>query len=485
MKDNKATGWKGGQYKPFSSSEVKKICDGAIEILSRAGMFVGTKTGFEAFKAAGLDCSEDTRIVKFTRAFIEDKIAGTPHEVVLYGREDGRECNLSGSQVHVGTGGTALYVLDPETGEHRPSTLVDVAGCAKLCDALENIHLFTINVFPNEIKDVDKIDVNRFFWSLKNTSKHVMGGVYSMAGTKQVVEMCEMIAGGADALREKPFVSFITLIISPFKIDERYGEVTCYLAERGLPVVTPTEPICGTTSPVTLASNVLMHITETIAGVLLVQSVRKGAPVICGSVGSITNLRSMHHVSGAVERGMIHAGVSQVAQHLQIPLYSTSGTSDAKIVDAQAAYESAISNLLVTMSGANYIHDACGLMDLDLTVSYEKMVMDDEILGMCSRVLRGIEVTDDTLAVDLMCQLGPGKNYMAEEHTIKYMRDEFFKPKIADRDLRAAWKANGAKDATLRAKEHVKEIQAEYKPLGLPEQVESAIRERFDILEPA
>jgi len=114
--------------------------------------------------------------------------------------------------------------------------------------------------------------------------------------------MAEMIAGSPEALRERPFVSFITLIISPFKIDDLYGEMTCYLASQGLPVVIPTEPICGTTSPVTLAGNVLTHIAETLGGITLVQSVNKGAPGICGSVGSITNLRTMNHVGGAIER---------------------------------------------------------------------------------------------------------------------------------------------------------------------------------------
>jgi trimethylamine--corrinoid protein Co-methyltransferase len=218
---------------------------------------------------------------------------------------------------------------------------------ARLVDALDHIHLFTINVFPNELKHVDDIDVNRFYWSLKNTSKHTMGGIYSLKGTKEVVEMAGMIAGGLEALRERPFISFITLVISPFKIDGHYGDMTCFLAEQGLPVVTPTEPVCGTTSPITLAGNVLVHTAETIGGVVLTQAVRKGSPVIAGSVGSISNLRTMGIVTGAVERGMLNSATAQIAQHLQLPFYSTAGNSDAKTEDMQASAESAISNLLV------------------------------------------------------------------------------------------------------------------------------------------
>ena len=251
-------------------------------------------------------------------------------------------------------------MLDPETGRHRPSTVEDVVLNARMVEQLDNIHLFTINVFPNDVEGKDEIDVNRFFHALDNTTKHVMGGVYSMAGCKQAVEMAERIAGSPEDLRERPFVSFITLIISPFKIDDHYGEMTCYLAEKGLPVVVPTEPICGTTSPVTLAGNVLTHIAETLAGIALVQCVQKGAPGICGSVGSITNLRTMDHVGGAIERAMINAAVAQLAQHFELPLYSTGGTTDSKEVDTQAAYESAMSSLLVAMSGGELHPRHCG-----------------------------------------------------------------------------------------------------------------------------
>jgi trimethylamine--corrinoid protein Co-methyltransferase len=364
---------------------------------------------------------------------------------------------LEKNRVHYGTGGTALYVLDPDTGERRPSTTEDVILNAKLVDNLENIHVFTINVFPNEIKDKDNIDVNRFFHALNNTTKHVMGGIYSMAGCQKVVQMAEMIAGSPEALRQKPFVSFITLIISPFKIDQDYGDMTCYFAQKGLPVVVPTEPMCGTTAPITLAGNVLTHVAETLGGITLVQCVNKGAPGICGSVGSISDLRTMGNLGGAIERAMINAAVSQMAQHFELPLYSTGGTSDAKEVNVQAAYESAMSSLLVAMSGANYIHDIAGLMEFDLTVSYEKLVLDNEILGMCQRVLRGIEVNADKLATDLIIAKGPGEDFLAEEHTVQYMRDEFFFPKLANRKKREALEPNS--DALSRAKAFVKEIR--------------------------
>ena len=446
-------------YKPLREGDVKRIVDEAFRVLEKSGMYVYSETARSVFANAGATVESEQPLVRLPRSLVEDCIAANPSSITLYSRDGSCDAVLEDSRVHFGTGGTAIYVLDPDTGKRRPSTTKDVALCARLTDALDHVHVFTINVFPNEIESNDDIDVNRFFHAFDNTSKHVMGGLYSMKGCRQVVEMAEMIAGSKAGLQDQPFVSFITLIISPFKIDDLYGEMTCYLAENNLPVVVPTEPICGTTSPVTLAANVLTHVAETLGGVCLVQCVRRGAPAICGSVGSITNLRTMDHVGGAIERAMINAGVSQVAQALGIPLYSTGGTTDSKSVDIQAAYESAMSSLLVSMSGANYIHDIAGLMEADLTVSYEKMVMDNEILGMCRRVLEGIEVSDATLAADLIIEKGPGKDYLDSEHTVRHMRGEFYEPTISNREKRDG--AYRGEDALLRAKERVEELRAE------------------------
>ena len=445
-------------YRPLSDADTKRIADSALDLLEKSGMAVYSDTAFEALRHAGALADEETRVVQLPRGLVEDAVASNPSSVTLYSRDGHYDAVLEDSRVHYGTGGTAIYVLDPDTGQRRASTTDDVILNARLVEALENIHVFTINVFPHDIEDQDHIDANRFFHALNNTTKHVMGGIYSLAGCQRVVQMAEMIAGSADALRASPFVSFITLIISPFKIDDHYGEMTCYLAQKGLPVVVPTEPISGTTAPITLAGNVLTHVAETLAGITLVQCVNRGAPGICGSVGSVTNLKTMDHLGGPIERAMINAAVSQMAQHFGIPLYSTGGTTDAKAVDVQAAYESAMSSLLVAMSGANYIHDIAGLMESDLTVSYEKLVVDNEILGMCQRVLRGIEVNDETLGSEMIIEKGPGKDFLGEEHTVEHMRSEFFVPRLANRQKREAMTPDS--DALGRAKGFVQSVRA-------------------------
>lgn len=470
-------------YRPLSDADEKTMAEAALNVLEKSGMAVYSETARDAFRQAGAEVDDSSCICKLPRSLVEDAIDSNPSSITLHSRNGKFDAVLEKNRVHYGTGGTAIYVLDPDTGERRPSTVQDVILNARMVEELENVHVFTINVFPHDVKDKDNIDVNRFYHALNHTQKHVMGGIYSLTGCKKVVDMAETIAGGAGALRERPFTSFITLIISPFKIDEDYGEMTCYLADKGLPVVVPTEPICGTTSPITLAGNVLTHTAETLAGIALVQSVNKGAPGICGSVGSITNLNTMDHVGGAIERGMINAAVSQMSQYFDIPLYSTAGTTDSKEVDVQAAYESALSSVLVAMSGANYIHDIAGLMEEDLTVSYEKLVVDNEILGMCQRVLRGIEVNDDTLATDMLIEKGPAQDYLAEEHTVRHMRNEFFMPKLANRDKREMMMPGS--DALARARKFVADVRAEESASCLEDSVRDAVLGKYNEIQEA
>ena len=471
--------YRGGQYKPLSDEQVKIINDGAQGILEKTGVKVFTKTGRECFRRAGAHVDEQNCVVRIPRAMTEDAIASTPHRLVLCGRNPKHDAILEGSNVYLGTGGTAINVLDLQTAQRRPSTNEDIRLIAKLVDALNNIHVFTINVFPNDIKNIDEVDANRFYSSLTNTTKHIMGGVYSLKGMQEVVEMASLIAGGIEKLRERPFISFITLIISPLKIDDCYGEMTCYAAEQNLPVVVPTEPLCGSTSPVTLASNIVLHCAESLAGVVMTQLVNKGCPVMFGSVGSINNMRTLEHLSGAIERGMINSAVSQMAQFYQLPYYSTAGMTDSKMVDCQAGYESGMMNLLVAMSGANYIHDAAGLMEFDLTVSYEKLVIDDDIIGMCLRVLRGIEVNDETLGLDLIEEVGPGGDFLAQEHTVAHMRSEFFEPAVTDREHRHNWTEAGERDSWQRAHQSVDRILEEHQPQRLSPDIDKEIRSRL------
>jgi len=250
----------------------------------------------------------------------------------------------------------------------------------------------------------------------------------------------------------------IICAISPMKMDGNYGDMIVAIAEAGIPIVVPAEPLCGSTSPVTLAGNLVIQNVDSLTGVCLTQLVNPGTPVIYGSVASISDFRDLKYVTGAIEMGLLNAAGAQMAQFYRLPFYATAGMSDAKTIDAQCGYESALSSLLCALGGANFIHDAAGLLDFALSVSYEKYVVDNEIIGMVMRAVEGIKVDEDTLAFDLIKEVGPGGHFVSAKHTRKYMRTEHYQPTLSERDNLEEWQAKGKRDTGTRAKERVEEI---------------------------
>jgi len=448
-------GLEGGGYKPLSENAIAQIHNTSMRVFEEVGFQVNSEKALDFFRGSG--AKVDGRIVKLPRGRVMELVARAPSEVTLYGRRPEHHITLGGARVYAGTGGTALHVIDMASGERRQATLHDLKQIAKLVDGLENIHFFLLPTYPNDVP-VENVDVNRFFAGLENTSKHVMGGVYTPEGIQKVTRMAEIIAGSADKLRREPFISMIICAISPLKIDRNYGAMIVDIAEAGIPIVVPAEPLCGATSPVTLAGNLVIQNVDSLTEVCLTQLVNPGTPVIYGSVASSTDFRDLKYITGAIEMGLLNAAGAQIAQFYRLPFYATAGMSDAKVIDAQCGYESALSSLLCALAGANFIHDAAGLLDFALSVSYEKYVADNEILGMVMRAVEGIKVDEDTLAFDLIKQVGPGGHFVSAKHTRKYMRTEHYQPTLSERDNLEEWKAKGKKDTAARARERVEEI---------------------------
>jgi len=450
-------GLTGGSFKPLSEESIGRIHQTVIRIIEEIGFEVNSEKARGLFAKAGASVDEEQRRVRLPKDMTLDLINTAPSEVKLCGQDERHDILLGGSRVHTGTGGTALYIYEPDTGQKRLATLEDLKRIAKLVDHLDNIHLFLLPTYLNELP-VEQMDVNRFFTGLNNTTKHIMGGVYTLDGVKQVIRMAEIVAGSAEALRQRPLISMIMCSISPMKMDAHYGDLVVDVAKTGIPLVCPAEPLCGATSPVTLAGNVVIQTVDSLMGVMLTQIVNPGTPVIFGSVATSTDLRNLNYLAGSVEMGLINAAGAQMAQFYELPFYATGGMTDSKLLDAQSGYESAITNLLCALAGANFIHDAAGLMEFALTVCYEKYVIDNEILGMVMRAVEGIRVDDDTLAFDLIKQVGPGGNFVSTKHTRRFMRSEHYQPTLSDRDNRDEWEAGGKKTTWEKAAEIVQKI---------------------------
>jgi trimethylamine--corrinoid protein Co-methyltransferase len=466
-------GLTGGSFKLLSEDDINKIHQTAMRVIEEVGFEVNSELALRLFAGAGAWVDEKKHRVRLPREKVLELIRMAPSEVKLCGKDKKHDILLGGKRVYTGTGGTALYIYEPNAGRRRLAAMRDLRRIAKLVDGLENIHLFMLPTYPNNIP-VKRVDVNRFFAGLDNTTKHVMGGVYTLNGVKQVIRMAEIVAGSPEALRERPIISMITCTISPMKMDAQYGDMLIVIAKSGLPVVCPAEPLCGATSPITLAGNLVIQTVDSLMGVMLAQIANPGTPAIMGSVASSTDLRDLKYLAGSVEMGMLSAAGAQMAQFYKLPFYATGGMTDAKMLDVQSGYESAVTSLLCALAGANFIHDAAGLMEFAITVCYEKFVIDNEILGMVMRAVEGIAVNDDTLAFNLIKKVGPGGNFIAAKHTRRFMRREHFYTSLSDRNTRKEWEAKRSKSTWQRASRQVREVISSHK-YSLPPQVRQRV----------
>jgi len=451
-------GVEGGSYRPLSDEDLKQIHETSMQVFSELGIKVKSKEAFDLFKAAGAQGDSEEGIIRIEPEIVMDLVKKAPSVINLCAPDPEYDIEAGGKKVYAGTGGSALYVLDRKTGERRKARLPDLRDIARVVNDLENIHFFMLPIFPEEL-DEKNVDVNRFGIGLTYTKKHIMGGVYSIEGIRNVIKMGSIIAGSEQALADRPLVSMVTCCgISPFVLDEHYSHLTIECVRAGIPVITPVEPLCGATSPITLAGNLVVQNVDTLAGVILAQLANPGSPVFYGCISSLADMKDMKYLSGAVEMGLMNAAASQLAQFYDLPIYATAGMSDSKTLDAQAGFESSITTLLVSLAGGNIIHDAAGFLEFCMVASLEKYVLDDEIIGMCMRAVKGIEVSPETLAFDVLKKIGAGGHFVSTRHTRRYMRKEQYRPVLADRSSRKAWTEGGENDTQERAHRRVEEI---------------------------
>jgi len=444
-------------YLPLSQDDIDKIHDSSMRVLEEVGFEVQGENALRLFKKTGAAVDTDQRIVRLKESQVLDLIAEAPAQVRLCGRDPDHDIVLGAGNVFFGTGGTALHVLDSTSGEKRPADLKDLIDIARIVQVLDHVHVFLLPTYPNDIP-VREVDVNRFCAGFCYVSKHIMGGIYTMKGMKNVIRMAEYVAGGPEALRERPFISMIACGISPLRLDKKYGSFMIHLAKENIPAAVPVEPLSGATAPASLAGTLVIQNCDGLINVMLSQLANSGAPVIYGSVATSINFKDMSYLGAPVESGLLNAATAQLARRYQLPYYSTAGISDSKTLDAQCGYETAVNNLLVTLAGGDFIHDAAGLMEFATTVSKEKLVIDNDILGMAQRALQGIEVNEETLAFDSIRAAGPGGNFVSDRHTRTFMHRDHYFPKIANRDKRETWEEKGSSPTEHQARLTVQSI---------------------------
>ena len=478
-------GLAGGLYKPLSADDIATIHEASLTILENIGMTYerGLEAILDLAESNGAKVDREKSRIYFGRDLVATQAALAPEQVLLYSRGGDNDLDLTRHRVYLGTGGAAVKILDLESGEARPTTLNDLFQLARLADSLENIHFFVRPCVATDIPITD-YDASGVFACLKGTAKHIMTGVTNEDGLHKVLDMAAMIAGGMNTLREKPFISSIaSFAISPLKFCTQSTLIMLEAVRNRIPVALSAAPMAGSTSPVTMAGTLALLHAEQLAGIVICQLTNPGAPVLYGGIPGRANLRSLAYMGGAVECGMMNAAIHQLAHHIKVPNYNSSGLTDSKIPDAQASWEKAATTVLAAMGGSNYVHHAAGMLESMLTVAYEQYVIDDEIIGMSCKILQGITVDAEHLALEAIDEVGPGGSFILSPHTMKHMRREYFSGNgVSDQNSREKWVEKGSRDTWTRARDMAIKILAEEEKPHIPADVEKAIRIKYKIL---
>ena len=476
----------GGRYRPLSDADVESIHRAALRVLERVGMADTIPEVAEVALARGCTRDDDGRIL-FPPALIEDIVAGAARDIVLSGREPAYDLDLSGSRVHFGTAGAAVSVPDFESGRYRPSTTLDLYDFARLADRLTNLHWFSRTVVTTELTDGLEMDVNTAYACAAGTLKPIGISFNAAANLAPVVALFDRLLGGEGRFRHRPFCQVhSTAIVPPLRFATENCEVAVAAARAGMPVNLIVAGQAGATAPAPLAGTLVQTTAETLAGLALVNLMVPGHPVIFSNWPFTSDLRTGAFSGGGGEEALLNAAAAQIAHFYGLPAGVAAGMTDAKLPDFQAGYEKGVTNTLAGLAGANLIYESGGMMASLLGCSFETLVMDNELLGEVQRSVRGIEVTDDTLAVEAIEAVvrGPG-HYLGHPQTLAMMESEYLYPEIADRSTPAEWEGRGATDMRERARARVREILASHYPAYIDPAVDAAIRARFPIHLPA
>jgi trimethylamine--corrinoid protein Co-methyltransferase len=369
-----------------------------------------------------------------------------------------------------------LNIVDLETGIRRRTTLSDVEKLVRLADALKHYTLLHSGAIMPHIEGIpDEVaHVHGYVASVRNSSKVIKGVVRGKQKARDCIRMAAVIAGGEDALKRKPNIFTTCNVISPLEYMVEQTEGLIEYAKMGLPVDIASEPQCGGTSPVTLSGTLAQQMAEILGMIVIAQLVNPGTPVLMGTVAAAMDLRNGMIALGGVEAALLNVAHAQMAQFYRIPSRGTGSNTESKILDMQAGYEKAITLLLPALAGINMIFYP-GTMDHATTVSLESLLIDHEICDMIDRLLHGISVTDETLALEIIDKVGPGGHFLRQRHTMKHLEEEHFVPKLSDRDSYEAWAEKGKKSIQERARDEVKKILSEHQPLPLDSAVEKEL----------
>ena len=478
-------GQPGGSYKPLSDGEVKRVYDTALDLLANLGMGEVPDRLMKDLVAAGAENNGQGRVL-FPKSLVEDAIAKAAKTFVLHGRDDARSIEVGGNKVYFGTGGAAVQTRDLHTRAYRPSTLQDLHDFTRLQDTLANVSWYTRCCVATDVPENFDLDVNTVYALLKNTTKPTATSFTLASHVAPIVDMLDIAAGGPGEFAKRPFMkAHISPVISPMRYGEDAVDVVYECIAHNIPMSCITAAQAGATAPATLAGFLAQSLAETLASLIMVHAIQPGFPMVFSNWPLVIDLRTGAFSGGSGETAVLNAASAQVSNALGLPSGVACSMTDAKAIDAQYGVEKGLTSMAAALAGGNLIYESSGMTASLLGASYEAFVLDDEMHSHTYRALRGIEVSQDNLAYDAICDavLGEG-HFLGGQHTLAAMERDYFYPSLADRDEPRTWAEKGGQDAWELANQKARHVLDTHHPSYLDDVQDAAIRAAFNILYP-
>lgn len=476
-------GLSGGQYRPLTDEGVRRIHEAALDALEQIGVADAPPSGVEILTTAGAILGDDGRL-RFPRALVEDMLAVAARDLTLHGRDPAYDLELSGTRVHFGTAGAAVHVVDLENRTYRESTAQDLYDAARITQVLDNVHFFQRPMVCRDIADNFEMDINTLYACCAGTTKHVGTSFSDPGHVAGCFDLLYLIAGDEATWRARPFVSNSNCFVVP---PMKFATESCMTMEacirRGMPMLLLSAGQAGATAPAPLAAAIVQAVAECLAGVVYVNAIQPGCPAIFGTWPFVSDLRTGAMSGGSGEQALLTAGCAQMHRFYGLPGGAAAGIADSKLPDMQAGWEQAISNVMAGLSGLNMVYEAAGMHASLLGFCLESLILGDDLLGQVLRCVRGIEVTEDAVSLEVMRQvcLGGAGHYLGHGQTLELMQTEYVYPALADRTSPKSWEEEGKPDLLVRASERKKQILADSGAPLLAPSTDAAIREAFRI----
>ena len=474
-------GLEGGRYRPLERHDLERINEDVMTVLETIGFANAIPSCIEALTRVGAELGDDGRI-RFPRRLVEETIRTAARNFTLHGQDPKHDIVVQGTRVHYGTAGAAVHLVDVEKREYRESLLQDIYDAARIVDCMDNIHFFQRPMVPRDVVDPFDMDFNTLYACVTGTTKHIGTSFTVRENVGPALEMLYAIAGGEENFRARPFVSNSNcFVVPPMKFAEDACGVLEACVEGGIPILLLSAGQAGATAPAAIAGAVVQAVAEVLAGLVYVNAIKPGHPAIFGTWPFVSDLRTGAMSGGSAEQALLTATCAQMAQFYDLPGGSAAGMADSKLPDIQSGYEKGITNAMAGLSGLNLVYESAGMHASLLGFCLESLIIDNDMLGMCQRCVRGVEVSDEALSVESIrevCIEGPG-HYLGHGQTLKLMQTEYFYPAIGDRFSPKEWNEKGRPDILQRAIEEKKRILSTYFPSHISRAIDDRLRSRF------